>query len=203
MKQLDRLLFEQGGDCFFCKQPVAKADASIEHLLAQANGGTSAEENVVACCKAVNALMGNKPLKEKLAVILRQKHGFQCPAKVAAAEPSIHQPTSQTIPRPAKPRPPTKQAIPTENSPSIPPAISSAGIIALKTPSAVSKPAAASSATVACPTCRSAVPSAAGQIDYVCPHCRGAFRYRGQVTPNPSIERTCPGKPGHASHLKR
>lgn len=23
------------------------------------------------------------------------------------------------------------------------------------------------------------------------------------VTPNPSIERTCPGKPGHASHLKR
>jgi hypothetical protein len=25
----------------------------------------------------------------------------------------------------------------------------------------------------------------------------------GTVAPNPSIERTCPGKPGHASHLKR
>lgn len=25
----------------------------------------------------------------------------------------------------------------------------------------------------------------------------------GEVTPNPSIERTCPGKPGHASHVKR
>jgi hypothetical protein len=25
----------------------------------------------------------------------------------------------------------------------------------------------------------------------------------GRMTPNPSIERTCPGKPGHASHLKR
>jgi hypothetical protein len=24
-----------------------------------------------------------------------------------------------------------------------------------------------------------------------------------RVTPNPSIERTCPGKPGHASHVKR
>jgi hypothetical protein len=24
-----------------------------------------------------------------------------------------------------------------------------------------------------------------------------------KVPPNPSIERTCPGKPGHASHLKR
>jgi hypothetical protein len=23
------------------------------------------------------------------------------------------------------------------------------------------------------------------------------------VMPNPSIERTCPGKPGHASHVKR
>jgi hypothetical protein len=23
------------------------------------------------------------------------------------------------------------------------------------------------------------------------------------LMPNPSIERTCPGKPGHASHVKR
>jgi len=26
---------------------------------------------------------------------------------------------------------------------------------------------------------------------------------RKELAPNPSIERTCPGKPGHASHLKR
>jgi uncharacterized protein (DUF1778 family) len=26
---------------------------------------------------------------------------------------------------------------------------------------------------------------------------------RASLMPNPSIERTCPGKPGHASHLKR
>jgi hypothetical protein len=183
MKQLDRLLFEQGGDCFFCKQPLAKADASIEHLLAQANGGTNAEENVVACCKAVNALMGNKPLKDKLAIVLRQKHGFQCPAKAAAAEAATPQPTkestkSQSIPGPAKPRPSAKQTMPTANS-AIPSAISSAGIIALTRPSAASKPPVAppASATIACPTCRRAVPSAVGQIDYVCPHCRGAFRY--------------------------
>ncbi len=24
-----------------------------------------------------------------------------------------------------------------------------------------------------------------------------------EVTPNPSIERTCPGKPGHAAHVER
>jgi hypothetical protein len=36
----------------------------------------------------------------------------------------------------------------------------------------------------------------------------GVFAFAGsgpcqRVMPNPSIERTCPGKPGHASHLKR
>ena len=30
----------------------------------------------------------------------------------------------------------------------------------------------------------------------------GVWRFSYQ-RPNPSIERTCPGKPGHASHLKR
>ncbi len=97
MKQLDRLLFEQGGDCFFCKRPLAKADASIEHLLAQANGGTSAEENVVACCKAINCLLGNKPLKEKFAIILRQRHGFQCPAKQSAASGATPPPAANVL----------------------------------------------------------------------------------------------------------
>jgi hypothetical protein len=32
---------------------------------------------------------------------------------------------------------------------------------------------------------------------------RCSFRCSVQQPPNPSIERTCPGKPGHASHLKR
>jgi hypothetical protein len=26
---------------------------------------------------------------------------------------------------------------------------------------------------------------------------------QGEAAPNPSIERTCPGEPGHASHVKR
>jgi hypothetical protein len=30
-----------------------------------------------------------------------------------------------------------------------------------------------------------------------------SFHQFESATPNPSIERTCPGKPGHASHLKR
>ncbi len=171
MKQLDRLLFEQGGDCFFCKQPLEKADASVEHLHAVANGGTSSEENVVACCKAVNALLSNKPLKEKFAIVLRQKSGFRCPAKLA-----IHQ---EEAPRtgPAQSDPPKAKAKPVASSPAPsrpgPASVKSPTLVAVATPPLVKS----SSAVVTCPTCKSSVPSAVGQLDYVCQHCKGSFRY--------------------------
>jgi hypothetical protein len=79
VKPLDRLMFVQGGLCFFCEQPLPKAEASVEHLLASANGGSNKDENCVACCKAVNALLGSMSLKEKLQVVLNQKGHFKCP----------------------------------------------------------------------------------------------------------------------------
>ncbi len=79
IKPLDRLLFAQGGMCFFCNAQLSKADASIEHLVAQANGGSNDDANCVACCKAVNALLGSMSLKEKLRVVLNQKGRFICP----------------------------------------------------------------------------------------------------------------------------
>lgn len=78
-RPLDRLMFVQGGLCFFCEQPLPKAEASVEHLLASANGGSNSDENCVACCKAVNALLGSMSLKEKLRVVLNQKGPFKCP----------------------------------------------------------------------------------------------------------------------------
>jgi hypothetical protein len=84
-KPLDRLMFVQGGLCFFCKQPLPKAEASVEHLLAGANGGSSKDENCVACCKAVNALLGSMSLKEKFQVVLNQKGQFKCPNGAGAA----------------------------------------------------------------------------------------------------------------------
>ncbi|WP_138679310.1 HNH endonuclease [Candidatus Accumulibacter phosphatis] len=176
MKQLDRLLFEQGGDCFFCKQPLAKADASIEHLLAQANGGTSAEENVVACCKAINSLLGNKPLKEKFAIILRQRHGFQCPARQSVAS-SVAPPLAATKSPPAPalatpaPKAPTSQPAAQERKGQT--SAPCQATLAVVTSSA--KPRVASTKT--CPTCQHSVPAAVGQIDFVCPKCGGAFRY--------------------------
>ena len=72
-------MFAQGGLCFFCKKHLPKSEASVEHLLASANGGSNSDENCVACCKAVNALLGSMSLKEKVQVVLNQKGQFKCP----------------------------------------------------------------------------------------------------------------------------
>ena len=81
-------MFVQGGLCFFCKQPLPKAEASVEHLLASANGGGNNDENCVACCKSVNALLGSMSLKEKFQVVLNQSGKFKCPNGTGSAKPA-------------------------------------------------------------------------------------------------------------------
>lgn len=93
-KPLDRLLFAQGGECFFCHQPLPREEASIEHLVAATHGGKDNDENLVACCQALNTLFGRMSLKEKLAVILKQKGGFECPAR--RADPAVTPHTTHT-----------------------------------------------------------------------------------------------------------
>ena len=78
---LERLIFAQGGLCFFCGEQLPKGEASVEHLVASANGGNSNLENCVACCKTVNALLGSMSLKEKFRVALNQRGEFKCPAR--------------------------------------------------------------------------------------------------------------------------
>jgi hypothetical protein len=86
---LGRLLFAQGGLCFFCSTPLSKEDATVEHLDAKANGGTNSDKNCVACCRDINALLGSMSLKEKIRVILVQNGKFVCPKKsIADAKPA-------------------------------------------------------------------------------------------------------------------
>jgi hypothetical protein len=80
MKQLDRLLFLQGNRCFFCQQPIPAGEESVEHLIATSNGGAKDDENCVACCKGVNAALGNLSYKAKLQVVLNQRGAFVCPS---------------------------------------------------------------------------------------------------------------------------
>lgn len=76
---LDRLLFEQGGRCFFCHAPITRSEASVEHLLAVKHGGTKADGNCVACCKSLNSVLGSHTLREKFRIILSQPAPFRCP----------------------------------------------------------------------------------------------------------------------------
>ena len=82
---LQRLLFAQGGDCFFCKKKLSKAEASVEHLVALTNDGNNNDESCVACCKSLNHLFGRMSLKEKLTIVLKQRGDFVCPASTATA----------------------------------------------------------------------------------------------------------------------
>lgn len=79
MRLIERLLFAQGNRCFFCNDPLPVNDATVEHLVAQSNGGLSDDENCVACCTAINVALGNKSFKEKLRMILQHRPEFVCP----------------------------------------------------------------------------------------------------------------------------
>jgi hypothetical protein len=98
MKQLQRLLFLQGNKCFFCGNSIPEGHASVEHLDALSNGGKKSDENSVACCKAVNAALGNLPLKEKFRVLLSYEGKFACPTQVAAEPEPGSEPRPQGTP---------------------------------------------------------------------------------------------------------
>src|SRR5688572_13795673 len=88
-KPLDRLMFTQGGLCFFCREPLLQSEASVEHLIASANGGGNRDDNCVACCKALNALFGSMSLKEKIQLVLNQKGHFKCPNKAGGRKAAV------------------------------------------------------------------------------------------------------------------
>lgn len=84
-------MFAQGGQCFFCAVPLPKAEASVEHLVPSSRAGANSDDNCVACCKAMNALLGSMSLKEKIKVVLNQKGQFKCPNGIGA---HVHAPAS-------------------------------------------------------------------------------------------------------------
>jgi hypothetical protein len=88
-KPLDRLVFAQGGLCFFCREPLSQSEASVEHLVGKANGGSNGADNCVACCKSLNALFGSMSLKEKIQLVLNQSGRFRCPNKTGARKAAV------------------------------------------------------------------------------------------------------------------
>lgn len=72
-------MFAQGGLCYFCNLQLPKSEASVEHLVPTSRAGSNSDDNCVACCKAMNTLLGSMSLKEKIKVVLNQKGQFKCP----------------------------------------------------------------------------------------------------------------------------
>ena len=101
--QVDRLLFAQGGLCFFCTAPLAHGVATVEHLDARANGGGNGDGNCVACCSEINSLLGSMSLKEKIRVVLNQKSKFVCPKN------ALTKTKSAPVSNPPDPAKPTRQ----------------------------------------------------------------------------------------------
>lgn len=99
---IDRLIFAQGELCFFCRGPLPRSEASIEHLVAKANGGGNGDDNCVVCCKSLNRLLGSLSLKEKIRIVLNQRGAFKCPNahSTAKAERPSPQAARLTAPPP-------------------------------------------------------------------------------------------------------
>ena len=99
-------MFAQGGLCFFCNLPLPKSEASVEHLVPSSRAGSNLDENCVACCKAVNGLLGSMSLKEKIRVVLNQKGKFDCPnGNGSTAVATAKAPAPPKVPAtPAKPK---------------------------------------------------------------------------------------------------
>jgi hypothetical protein len=103
--KLQSMLFLQGQRCYFCDRIIPKGEASLEHLVPSSGGGSEHPDNLVACCKSLNALFGSMSIKEKLRAILKQNGKFVCPNQ--PAQPQVNQATAQhqQTKTPAKPAP--------------------------------------------------------------------------------------------------
>lgn len=49
-------LSEQGGVCAYCLTPLARTEATADHVRPKAYGGADKRDNIVACCRSCNEL---------------------------------------------------------------------------------------------------------------------------------------------------
>jgi 5-methylcytosine-specific restriction endonuclease McrA len=62
--QKNRLWREQGQECAYCKKKVRRKNATIDHIVPRARGGTNAVTNKVVTCRACNESKGDLLLSE-------------------------------------------------------------------------------------------------------------------------------------------
>ncbi|PJE80284.1 CRISPR-associated endonuclease Cas9 [invertebrate metagenome] len=81
--QLQRLLWQQGGECFYCRKRLSLKDASIDHVIPRSLGGQDKLDNKVICCRTINQLFANISPKTKISYLLNWKNKeMPCPAQL-------------------------------------------------------------------------------------------------------------------------
>lgn len=55
-----RTLAEQGGKCFYCEAALLIADATWDHVVPKADGGSTHPANVVVACHTCNRRKGQR-----------------------------------------------------------------------------------------------------------------------------------------------
>jgi hypothetical protein len=69
MKKINTLLFNQGGKCFYCNGILDINEATIDHVIPRAKGGTDDTDNLVVCCRYANQAFADCSPKHKMVVI--------------------------------------------------------------------------------------------------------------------------------------
>ena len=77
--RLKKVLFIQGGKCFYCKKELSIEDATLDHIVAQSLGGSNSIDNIGACCKEINQLFANATVKTKIETVLAWNGNVPCP----------------------------------------------------------------------------------------------------------------------------
>ncbi len=76
-----KLLEQQAGLCFYCREPLDPDAATVDHIIPRAHGGGGDVRNLAACCQKLNNLFGSMAPKEKMEVVFALGENFTCPCK--------------------------------------------------------------------------------------------------------------------------
>lgn len=77
----DQLYLLQGSRCFYCDNPIAVDDRSLEHVVPSCSGGLADTDNAVVVCEAANQLLGSATPKQKIIMLKAGGGKIECPKK--------------------------------------------------------------------------------------------------------------------------
>lgn len=53
-------LDRDGWQCQYCQKPLYGDDATVDHIVAKARGGTDDPDNLISCCRSCNSSKGDR-----------------------------------------------------------------------------------------------------------------------------------------------